>query len=79
MQWRRKRRVLSVIGSARHTLLLRHVRLVHSRSLSDTQPLLLLTGTDDESGLSLETAPPTTDLHRNITFNEGEYTVVQYS
>lgn len=73
MQWRRKRRVLSVIGSAHHTLLLRHVRLVH-----DTHPpLLLLTGTDDESGLSLETPPPTTDLHRNITFNEGEYTVVE--
>lgn len=70
MQWRRKRRVLNVIGSARHALLLRHVRLMHS---SDTHALLLLTGTDDESGLSLETAPPTADPHRNITFNEGEY------
>lgn len=62
MQWRRKRRVLVVIGSANHTLLLKHLTY-----LGDG-----VTGADEEGGLALETAPPTTDSRR-ITFNEGEY------
>lgn len=71
MQWRRKRRVLIVIGSANHTLLLKHLTY-----LGDG-----VTGADEEGGLALETAPPTTDSRR-ITFNEGKYrpsTVGQWS
>lgn len=65
MQWRRKRRVLLVIGSANHTLLLKHL----------TYKGVGVAGTDEEGGLSLEATPPTTD-HRRITFNEGEYLVM---
>ncbi|KAG8323149.1 hypothetical protein J6590_009796 [Homalodisca vitripennis] len=65
MQWRRKRRVLCVIGSANHALLVRHITLILPYSDGGG----LLTGTDEESGLSLEPAPPSTDSSR-ITFNE---------
>lgn len=62
MQWRRKRRVLLVIGSANHALLLKHLTY------------LGVPGAAEEGGLSLEPAPPATDSRR-ITFNEGKYQV----
>lgn len=62
MQWRRKRRVLCVIGSANHALLVKQYRYP---SVSDL-------GTEEEGGISLEPANQKSTEEQRITFNEGE-------